>query len=128
MGAVLLTVAGMMAFTYELGRPGMILPGILGLGAVVAGVYHICGCSPSPLGSVLLGLGALLCIVHALAGNKFTALIATATIAFGGWTLFRSSGIIFRCTVLILALILGGVATLLLSVAHAGRQLKQSSL
>jgi membrane-bound ClpP family serine protease len=109
-------------------NPGRILPGILGLAAVGEGTYHVCHCSPSAAGTIFFGLGALLCIIHALTGKNGTAILAIAAVSLGGWTLFPRSGTAVRIFVTLVALLLGSGMTFLLSTAHAGYRLKRSSL
>ncbi len=89
----LIVMAGLGAIVWELARPGLIVPGVLGAGGVAAGIYFAGKHTPQWPGVVCLGLAALLfslellCETYSLAG-------VFGTVAFfcGFYGLFRRPG------------------------------------
>lgn len=69
--AFVLLILGTLGIYAELLRPGRLMPGVLGLGSVVAGGYFLCRFPLSAGGIGLLAAGVLLMIAEAFFGPYF---------------------------------------------------------
>ena len=91
-GSFLLLMGGFAGMLLELRRPGLILPGSLGMGAAVAGSYFLWQRSPQPLALALLGVAAVLFAAEAVARTWFLAGIGgTCALATGCCLLLSGS-------------------------------------
>lgn len=85
----LLCLAGLCAICVELVRPGLFLPGIAGLSAVVTSVFLAARHSPSCGGTSLVALAAVLFLLESYADTRFVAaFLGTSTLAWGVLVLF----------------------------------------
>jgi membrane-bound ClpP family serine protease len=92
--AFVLLIFGLFAIYGELVWPGcrvakVIGPGVLGLGAFLAGGYFLWQHSPSPAGLALLGVAAVLFAAEAIVNTYFMAgIFGTAAMTIGFQKLF----------------------------------------
>ncbi len=96
-------------------RPGLIIPGVLGLVAILSGFFAWFLFHPSPLGVALLCLAAMLFIAESRHGIRLVAgFFASTFVVWGAVTLFSgqeristlfavSAGLPFSCVTLWLA-------------------------
>lgn len=120
-----LVMLGILGIAFEAYNPGGIVPGVLGVLALIAAIPGLMGLPVSWLGVLLLAIGVALFIVEALVGGYGVAAIA-GTIAFiaGGLTLFDSPYPSERATptvVVISALAVGGAFWVIARRARAAR-------
>ena len=89
-GSFLLLIGGLAGMLLELNRPGLILPGSLGMGAAVAGSYFLWQCAPQPVGLELIGVAAVLFAAEMTVSTSFLAGIGGTVTLAAGWCLLLS--------------------------------------
>ncbi|MDQ2712485.1 MAG: hypothetical protein M3Y24_09705 [Acidobacteriota bacterium] len=128
-GSFLVLIAGFAGMLLELRRPGLILPGSLGMGAAVAGSYFLWQRSPQPVALALLGVAAVLFAAEMIARTSFLAGIGgTCALATGCCLLLRGTSRINPALAVFLSAGVGFALLYLAQNAKRARSNKRSDL
>lgn len=120
---------GMLLIYWELNRPGTVLPGALGLLAVLFSVATLVRVGPHPMGILLVAVGTVLLALGLFFSLPlFLPVAATLALTLGLYTLIQPLSIaLHAATSLMCGTTLGMASTRLTAIAYRARCNKRSA-